>query len=313
MTAPLEKMRGDIAFFTQPIIAGHKGSHAFARARQRMYDKYDKGMEEYRKSGYYHDRAATARATAENAQLQDKVYLDNRIRECNKKLKGLQGRIVRLDDAIFRIGQGEAVKAWDGSPLSAEQLEQRMTDVMEQYEAEQDKLDFFEDCMNKLGGVRFSPSNVKPGYIVRIARWGRCEVISAGPKNIQYRIAGRGSSGCCLTDSYAAIEEILEQHEQKPLLDNPYSEGDILTATRPGDNSVYRAWQVLKVTGKSVQLREIAVQNGTPQPGQFRLNSKAVTRRIVKSKFSDFIGVYYDDWQLEKWTENQNSGERENT
>ena len=134
MTAPLEHMRGDIAFFTQPIIAGHAGSQAFARARQRLYDKYDRGMEEYRKSGYYRDRAATARATAENAQLQNRIYLDNRIRECNKNLKNLQSRIVRIENNLYSLRNGETLKAWDGSPLTIEGQEQREADVLERYE-----------------------------------------------------------------------------------------------------------------------------------------------------------------------------------
>jgi hypothetical protein len=35
---PLNAMHGDIAFFTQPIIAGHAGSQAFARRRERMFN-----------------------------------------------------------------------------------------------------------------------------------------------------------------------------------------------------------------------------------------------------------------------------------
>ena len=34
---PLNRMHGDIAFFTQPIIAGHAGSQAFARRREKMF------------------------------------------------------------------------------------------------------------------------------------------------------------------------------------------------------------------------------------------------------------------------------------
>ena len=50
---PLEHMRGDTAFFTQPIIAGHAGSQAFARRREKMFAQYEKGFEEYRKSGLF--------------------------------------------------------------------------------------------------------------------------------------------------------------------------------------------------------------------------------------------------------------------
>ena len=50
LQSELNSFRGDTAFFTQPIIAGHAGSQAFARRRERIYDRYHKGMEEYRKS-----------------------------------------------------------------------------------------------------------------------------------------------------------------------------------------------------------------------------------------------------------------------
>lgn len=56
-------MHGDIAFFTQPIIAGHAGSQAFARRREKIFAQYEKGFEEYRKSGYFRDRARIARET----------------------------------------------------------------------------------------------------------------------------------------------------------------------------------------------------------------------------------------------------------
>ena len=41
---PLNHMHGDIAFFTQPIIAGHAGSQAFARRREKMFAQYEKGL-----------------------------------------------------------------------------------------------------------------------------------------------------------------------------------------------------------------------------------------------------------------------------
>jgi len=46
-------MRGDIAFFTQPIIADHAGSPALTRRREKMLAQYERDFEEYRKSAYF--------------------------------------------------------------------------------------------------------------------------------------------------------------------------------------------------------------------------------------------------------------------
>jgi hypothetical protein len=107
LTSALDKYHGDIAFFTQPIIAGHAGSRAFANYRERLYRRVEKGYEEYRKSEYYQDRSATARATASNVKLTDKVYLGNKIKECKKELKTYQDCIVRYEEALYKIRQGE--------------------------------------------------------------------------------------------------------------------------------------------------------------------------------------------------------------
>lgn len=299
---PIESMRGDIAFFTQPIIAGHSGSQAFARHRERMYAQYGRGIEEYRKSDYYKDRAATARDTAENTKLQNRVYLDNRIKECNKALRDLQKRIVTVEENIYKLQQGEKLKSYLGDPLTIEGQEQRLEDILDRYEVWQDKLNFFEDAMNNIGGVKFSRENIKPGYIVEIARWGKCEVISAGTVNITYKLMEGGAAGGVLTDAYAAIERIVKATEQKEALSNPFSVGDIVCKERLGDGSIYKAYQVIKVTEKSVRIQEIHVDKGVPQPDSFVLGSKLMLRKITASKYSDFVGIYEDGWQLHKWT-----------
>jgi chaperonin cofactor prefoldin len=300
LQAPLNSMRGDIAFFTQPIIAGHAGSRAFARCRERMYAKYERGMDEYRKSGYYIDRAATARTTAANAKLTDAVYLDNRIKECGKNLRDLQARITTIEENIFRLQSGEALRAYNGNPLTIEGQESRLDEIIERYEAEQDKLNFFEDCMSKIGGVQFSQENIKVGYIVGVKHSGKCEIVSAGPVNIKYKILTGGAAGMVLTAAYAEIEKILAEKQVAPVV-NPYKDNDILCLHRPADDSIYRAFQVLKATDKSVQIQEIAVVAGVPQAGQFKPNSKPERKGVTKSKYSDFVGAYYDDWQMHKY------------
>lgn len=300
MQAPLNSMRGDIAFFTQPIIAGHKGSQAFARQRERMYERYERGFAEYRKSEYFRGRAATARTTAENGKLQDRVYLDTRIKERNKNLRDLQKSIVTIEEYLFRLEQGEILKRYDGSCMTIAQLEERLESIMERYEAEQDKLDFFEDCMEQLGGVAFSQANVKTGYIVEMARWGKCEIIKAGKVNVAYKILQGGAAGGVLTDSYAAIERILEEAKAAEIV-NPYAEGDILVVYHHATGSAWKAFQVLKATEKSVQIQQIAMTERIPQRGHFLPDSMPMRKGITKSKYSDFVGAYDGDRQLHKW------------
>ena len=60
---PMNDHHGDIAFFTQPNINTSAG-RAFTRYRNRVYEQFDRGIEEYRKSEYYRQRAETARETA---------------------------------------------------------------------------------------------------------------------------------------------------------------------------------------------------------------------------------------------------------
>jgi hypothetical protein len=209
LQSELKSYHGDIAFFTQPIIAGHSGSRVFANYREKLYKRYDRGMEEYKKSEYYQDRAATARATAGNVKLEDKVYLANRMKEQNKSIKAIQGHIVGYENQLYRIQQGEELKSYSGKILTAERMEECIAERLERYEFEQDKLDFFEDCMNALGGVKFSKENIKKGEIINLRRWGKCEVISTGPLNITYKILTGGAKGLGGKEPYAAIIEIL--------------------------------------------------------------------------------------------------------
>jgi hypothetical protein len=293
--------RGDIAFFTQPIISGHSGSQAFARQRQRIYDRYNKGFEEYRKSEYFRDRAATAQNTADMKKFKDPVYLDNRIKECKKNIRAMEKNIIQYEKMLYSLENHTEEKP---SPYhdryTQEQVSNWLEDQLERLEAEIDKQGYMENCLDKIGGIRFSKKNIKPGYIVNI-RGRCCEIISAGSVNIQYKILEGGAAGMVLTAPYAAIAEIIEAKEPaKAELVNPFKEGDILCKHRPGDDSIYRAYQVVKVTKTGVKIQQIAIENGKPQAGQF-IGEKAMQKKIVKSKWSDFVGVYDDDWQLHKY------------
>ena len=185
LQSALEAHRGDIAFFTQPIMANHSGSKAFLNYRNKLYARYDKGFEEYKKSEYYQHRAEVARATADNAKLKDCVYLDNRIKECKKAIKDFQGHIVSYEDQISRINNGEVILSWlDRTPITVERLETCIQERIDKYEYQQDKLDFFEDCLNNLGGIQYSKENIKKGDAVKI-RGSWCKVLSANPTTVR--------------------------------------------------------------------------------------------------------------------------------
>ena len=64
LQSDFNKYRKDWSWLTQPIIAGHSGSRAFANHRNKVMARYERGFEEYKKSEYYQERAKTARETA---------------------------------------------------------------------------------------------------------------------------------------------------------------------------------------------------------------------------------------------------------
>lgn len=279
LQAELNSYRGDTAFFTQPIIVGHTESQAFAKRRERIFERYRKGFDEYRKSEYFQDRAETARATADMKQLKNPVYLHNRIKECNANIRALERAMVRAEEQ--------------------NNSEDRQNNLLEKMEYEIDKLAYLENCLEEIGGNKFSKDNIKVGYVVKMRRWGRCEIVGTGPVNVTFRILDGGAAGGCLTEPYAAIEAILQEKEV-PRIKNPYKAGDILCHYSTGGNRIIRAYQVIKTTPQGVKLQQIAVENNKPIPGSFT-DAKPIQRRLIKSKFNDFIEVYDGDWQLHKY------------
>jgi hypothetical protein len=301
LQAGINSMHGDIAFFTQPNINSSAG-RAFKRQRERMFERYERGFEEYKKSEYFRDRAATAQNTADMKKFSNPVYLDNRIKECKKTVRQLEKNIIHYEEILYSLetATDEKPNIYAGSSYTVEKLTDWINDLLERIEAEMDKQGYMENCLDEIGGIAFSQENVKPGYIVRMIRWGKCEIISAGPVNVTFKILNGGAAGGCLTEPYAAISEILEVKES-PKVENPFKEGDILCKHRLADNSIYRAFQVVKVTKTGVKIQQIEVKEGKPLAGQF-ISDKVMQKKIVKSKWSDFVGVYHDDWQLYKYT-----------
>lgn len=278
---PLNRMHGDIAFFTQPIIAGHAGSQAFARRRERMFAQYEKGFEEYRKSDYFQSRAQTARATADGGKYRDVAYLDRRIKECKKEIKAREKNIIHYEEILFSIENGEKKRKVDGTPVTAEIINGWIEQELELVEKAMDKQAFLEACVDQCGGIRFSKDNVKIGYHVKVKGDRYAEVIGAGPQNITYRILTGGAKGMVLTAAYAEITEIVQATEQTET--HPFTVGERFTAEqyiRDGDSlkceRVHIVYEIVKASNKTIQLKPID------------RDGKVITRKPRKS--------YNGDW-----------------
>ena len=278
---PLNRMHGDIAFFTQPIIAGHAGSQAFARRREKMFAQYERGFEEYRKSGYFQDRAKTARATADGAKYRDIAYLDRRIKECKKEIRARKKNIIHYEEILAAMENGEKKTRFDGTPISVEEVTGWMEHEFELVEKAMDKQAFLEACVDQCGGIQFSRDNVKIGYHVRLKKFGLAEVVGAGPQNITYRILTGGAKGMVLTAAYAEIAEIVQATEQAET--HPFTVGERFTAEQyvQKDDSckwsrVRITYEIVKSSSKTIQLKPID------------RDGKVITRKPRKS--------YNDDW-----------------
>ena len=213
---PLNRMHGDIAFFTQPIAAGHAGSQAFARRREKMFAQYEKGFEEYRKSSYFQDRAQTARAAADGAKYRDIAYLDRRIKECKSEIKVRKRNIIHYEEMLSAIENGKEQKRYDGTLVTAAMVTGWMEHEYELIEKAMDKQAFLEACVDQCGGIRFSKDNIKVGYHVKVKDDRDVEVIGTGPKNITYCILTGGAKGMVLKAAYAEITEIVKAETPIP-------------------------------------------------------------------------------------------------
>ena len=270
--------RGDNAFFTQPIIRGHAGSERFERQRQRIYDRYHKGFEEYRKSEYFREKAETAMKTANMEKYRDRTYLNNRIEECNKEIRDIERRIVKAEET------------------GNEEWLQRLLEKMEE---QIDKLAFFQNCLDEIGRIQFSKENIKTGYQVKI-RGFWYKVIKVNQKTVEVE-SGFGYS---LRYPYAEIEEVkipegwTEQKEEKGII-NPFNVGDILVLRNIIGDVVIQAFQVVKTTDKSVVIQRIAIEDGKPIKDKFISDKQE--RRQVKQKRDGSYTIVYDDWYLSKY------------
>ena len=291
MTGELDRFRGDTAFFTQPIIAGHAGSEAFGRSRARLFARYEKGMDEYRKSEYFRERANTAMRTANQAELKRPSYLNNRIRECNAAIRKLNKTLETYDKILEAFQNPTDDNASLRERYSEEKIRGYHDDSLERLEIQIDKLGFFMNCLEEIGGFRFSKENIKPGYVVEMQGLGKFTIVKANPTTV----LAKSERGSVISFQYAEIVKVISDKEVQPKEEteaHPFQKDDILVWDPHGSGRYLAAYQVIAVTSKTVQMREIRMdESGKPQKDSFKESSKTIRRK-------PFVRAYDDEWYV---------------
>ena len=193
---PIEDRHGDIAFFTQPNINTSSG-RAFTRQREKMWDAWERGFEEFKKSAYFADRAKTARETAKTAkQPESKSFCERRIAEAEKTIRAQRKCLEVYEGYLKQIEETGIAKSAYGYEVSKEEALNYIDRAEEIIEDAISKSIYYHEWIEKMGGIKFSKENVKPGYIIKVVdsayafyRNRLFEVTSTGTKNVYIRDA----------------------------------------------------------------------------------------------------------------------------
>ena len=247
---PINARRGDIAFFTQPNINTSSG-RTFTRQRERMFAAFERGMDEFKKSEYYAERAEAARRTANLENSKDKAFCDRRVKDAQKNIKAIQKNLDHYHAMLEFDGMGEQQKRFDGTPIERAEIERWIEDAEERLESEISRLCYYQSCIDEQGGVQFSKENIKPGYVVKIKYYNDCTVLRTGPKNIIYRTP----NGFDLTAAYAEILEIVKAEETIKST-HPFKVGETFEIGVYVDgHRVKQVWEIVKSTATTVTLK----------------------------------------------------------
>jgi len=267
---------GDIAFFTQPNINSSAG-RAFTNYRDRVYARYERGFDEYRKSEYFLSKAAAARDNASSEKFKDKGYLDRRIKECEKEIRARQKNIVGYEQILFALDSGEEKSKWNGEPYTVEETTAWIERELELIEVAMDKQGYLLNCLDALGGIAFSKDNIEVGYLVEVKRWGTVEVVGTGPKNISFKILTGGAAGFGGTVSYAEIIKIIKA-DKREIERHPFVVGERFSVRRVSFDDP----NSMKPTTTMVEYEIVKRSDTTIQLKELGANSKPITRKPRK-------------------------------
>jgi len=151
----------------------------------------------------------------------------------------------------------------------------------------------------------YNKEDIKQGYLFRCYRfnsWAR--VIRVNPKTITAVYIEHPLTGHDASCPYAEIKEIKIpedwKDEKEVKTENPFKIGDIVCKHRPADNSIYRAFQIVKTTEKSVTIQRIEVIDHKPVKDIF-IGDKQERKQVKKDRQGNFV-LNHDDWYLYKYT-----------
>ena len=249
---PINDMHGDIAFFTQPNINTSAG-RAFTRRRNKMWDAYERGYEEFKKSAYYAERAETARKTASLTRPKDKAFCERRIAEAQKDIRALKRSMNEYETYLENMGENSEINGKYGIRLTRDSIEEQLENWNERLEQALSKEIYYRECLEELGGVQYSKDNIKVGYIVKVKTYGLNKVVGTGPKYFTY-VDVSGRFPCALKASYGEIIEVVRAEEEKPQK-HPYEVGEEFTIpVWNGSKYVNTLHRIVKTTDKTVSV-----------------------------------------------------------
>ena len=291
---PINDMRGDVAFFTQPNINSSAG-RAFTNRRNRMFDAYEKGFEEFKKSEYYKDKAEASMATADFTKPTDKAFCLRRIEEAEKVIRAQKKNFDHYNELLEKVKSGKIVKRYNGEVITETMLYGWLDSTEDIIEQNISKSIYYHNCIDELGGIGFSKENIKKGYIVKLQRYGRCRVIGIGPKNIKYEILDGGAAGMGGIASYAEILGILESVDiSEQEIKHPFKVGEEYPIkVWNGDRYVDKVYKIMKISPDRVTLKTGTERAINRTPRRFRSGDSKTGYMWAIGMFDGIYGTIY--------------------
>ena len=186
---------GDMIPMGQPILVGHHSEGRHRAAIKRMDTNMSKGVEATKLAQHLEQRAAS---TGANLKGYDKPgFLARRIKECEAELRKLQKSQANFEankpirDAYrAAVAEGSTGPEWQektGPGGAWYYMNQYGVTPDDHYtrliEEQQSKLDYCNERMEALGGVRFGPGNISQGSVI-LGEHGLGVVRRANPTSV---------------------------------------------------------------------------------------------------------------------------------
>jgi hypothetical protein len=201
---PINDLHGDVAFFTQPNI-NSAGGRAFTSYRNRLFDAYERGIDEFRKSEYFQKAAEKARQTSADTKPTDKGFCFRRIEDAQKDIRAQKKHLETYREWLERIEAGGIVKHFDGREYTTEEISELIERTEMMIESSISKEAYYTAILEDLGGIQYNKTNVKIGDKIRLYDTSTAyEVVKVNPKTVYY-----AAFGLTLSAKYAEIKEVI--------------------------------------------------------------------------------------------------------